>query len=154
MIASLAVAVLTNTWPFFVFRDLWPSGRFFYGVIFLLMSLGIIVPVLVAGVFAPDHVVIFIEWWEIALFAVFWGLETRRVARIRDEKLEEPDPDRGPLGALPHHSRRAVHQGGASERTGAPGLGANLGPTAWPTMHKCLDRKPAKRVNAALSLSL
>ena len=40
MIASLAVAVLTNTWPFFVFRDLWPSGRFFYGVIFRLMSLG------------------------------------------------------------------------------------------------------------------
>ena len=25
MIASLAVAVLTNTWPFFVFRGLWPS---------------------------------------------------------------------------------------------------------------------------------
>ena len=48
MIASLAVAVLTNTWPFFVFRDLWPSGRFFYGVIFLLMSFGIAVPVLVA----------------------------------------------------------------------------------------------------------
>ena len=97
MIASLAVAVLTNTWPFFVFRDLWPSGRFFYGVIFLLMSLGIILPVLVAGVFAPAHVVIFIEWWEIALFAVFWGLETRRVARRRDNKVEKRDPDRGPL---------------------------------------------------------
>ena len=97
MIASLAVAVLTNTWPFFVFRDLWPSGRFFYGVIFLLMSIGIAVPLLVARIFAPDHKVIFIEWWEIALFAIFWGLETRRVARIRDEKLEEPDPDRGPL---------------------------------------------------------
>jgi hypothetical protein len=41
--------------------------------------------------------VIFIEWWEIALFASFWGLETRRIARIRDEKLKEPDPDRGPL---------------------------------------------------------
>jgi hypothetical protein len=97
MIASLAVAVLTNTWPFYVFRDLWRSGRFFYGVIFLLMSFGIIVPVLVAGVFAPDHVVIFIEWWEIALFAVFWGLETRRVARVRDNKVEKRDPDRGPL---------------------------------------------------------
>ena len=97
MIASLAVAVLTNTWPFFVFRDLWRSGRFFYGVIFLLMSFGILVPVLVARAFAPEHVVIFIEWWEIALFAVFWGLETRRVARIRDNKVEKPDPDRGPL---------------------------------------------------------
>jgi hypothetical protein len=99
MIASLAVAVLTNTWPFYVLRlkDLWRSGRFFYGVIFLLMSVGILVPVLVARVFAPDHKVIFIEWWEIALFAIFWGLETRRLARIRDNKLEEPDPDRGPL---------------------------------------------------------
>ena len=99
MIASLAVAVLTNTWPFYVLRlkDLWRSGRFFYGVIFLLMSFGILVPLLVARVFAPDHKVIFIEWWEIALFAIFWGLETRRLARIRDEKLEEPDPDRGPL---------------------------------------------------------
>ena len=99
LIASLAVAVLTNTWPFYVLRlkDLWRSGRFFYGVIFLLMSIGIAVPLLVARIFAPDHKVIFIEWWEIALFAIFWGLETRRLARIRDEKLEEPDPDRGPL---------------------------------------------------------
>ena len=35
--------------------------------------------------------------WEIALFAIFWGLETRRLGHIRDEKLKEPDPDRGPL---------------------------------------------------------
>ena len=41
MIASLAVAVLTNTWPFYVWRlkDLWRSGRFFYGAIFLLIVL-------------------------------------------------------------------------------------------------------------------
>jgi hypothetical protein len=97
LIASLGVAVLTNTWPFFVFRDLWPSGRFFYGVIFLLMSFGILVPVLVARAFAPEHMVIFIEWWEIALFAIFWGLETRRVARVRDNTVKKPDPDRGPL---------------------------------------------------------
>jgi hypothetical protein len=97
MIASLAVAVLTNTWPFYVFRDLWPSGRFFYGVIFLLMTIGIAVPLLVARAFAPEHAVIFIEWWEIALFAVFWGLETRRVARLRDNKVEKRHPDRGPL---------------------------------------------------------
>jgi hypothetical protein len=78
-------------------KDLWRSGRFFYGVIFLLMSVGIAVPLLVARIFAPDHKVIFIEWWEIALFAIFWGLETRRLGRIRDEKLEESDPGRGPL---------------------------------------------------------
>jgi hypothetical protein len=115
MIASLAVAVLTNTWPFFVLRDLWPSGRFFYGVIFLLMSFGIIVPVLVAGVFAPDHVVIFIEWWEIALFAVFWGLETRRVARLRDNKVEKRHPDRGPLRE-PYRPRSASSPSRRSKR--------------------------------------
>jgi hypothetical protein len=97
MIASLAVAVLTHTWPFYMFRDLWPSGRFFYGVIFLLMTIGILVPVLLARVIAPEHVVIFIEWWEIALFAVFWGLETRRVARLRANTVKERHPAPGPL---------------------------------------------------------
>jgi hypothetical protein len=42
-------------------------------------------------------VVIFIEWWEIALFAVFWGLETRRVARIRANTVKERHPAPGPL---------------------------------------------------------
>jgi hypothetical protein len=97
LIGSLAVAVLTNTWPFFVYRDLWPSGRFFYGVIFLLMSVGIVVPVLVALRFAPGHMVIFIEWWEIALFALFWTLETRRVGRLRAGTVKKPDAGRGPL---------------------------------------------------------
>ena len=106
MIASLAVAVLTNTWPFYVFRDLRHSEKISYLVIFLLMTIGIAVPVLVARVFAPDHKVIFIEWWEIALFAVFWGLETRRVARLRDNKVEKPDPDRGPLKE-PHRTMAA-----------------------------------------------
>jgi hypothetical protein len=97
MTASLAVAVLTNTWPFYMFNDLWRSGRFFYLVIFVLMTIGIAVPLLVARVFAPEHVVIFIEWWEIALFAVFWGLETRRVARLRANTVKERHPAPGPL---------------------------------------------------------
>ena len=75
----------------------WPSGQFFYLVIFLLMTIGIAVPLLVARAFAPEHVVIFIEWWEIALFAVFWGLETRRVARLRANTVKKRHPDRGPL---------------------------------------------------------
>lgn len=99
LITSLAVAVLTNTWPLFALRDLWPSGRFFYLVIFVLMSVGILVPVLVSRIFAPDHVVIFIEWWEIALFAVFWGLETRRVSRLRANTLDIRTPS-GPLNEL------------------------------------------------------
>jgi hypothetical protein len=121
MIASLGVAVLTNTWPFYVFRDLWPSGRFFYGVIFLLMSFGILVPVLVARRIAPEHMVIFIEWWEIALFAIFWGLETRRVARLRAHTVEKPDADPGPLKE-PYRTTVGEQSTKASERekAGAP----------------------------------
>ena len=155
MIASLPVAVLTNTWPFFVFRDLWPSGRFFYGVIFLLMSLGIIVPVLAAGVFAPDHVVIFIEWWEIALFAVFWGLEIRRVARLRDNKVEKPDPNSAAHSGSPTAPRSASSPSRRSKRENRRArIRRQPGPNGLANYHKCLDMKPAKRVNAALSLSL
>jgi hypothetical protein len=32
-----------------------------------------------------------------SLFAIFWGLETRRVARVRANNVKKPDPDRGPL---------------------------------------------------------
>ena len=101
MIASLAVAVLTNTWPFFVFRDLWPSGRFFYLVILVLMSIGVAVPLMVARAVAPGHAVILVEWWEIALFAVFWWLETRRVVRRRADIVQKRHPDRGPLREPP-----------------------------------------------------
>ena len=96
MIASLAVAVLTNTWPFFVFRTCGRPGRFFYGGD---LPAGVVRDhrARAGGRVFADHVVIFIEWWEIALFAVFWGLETRRVARLRDNKVEKRDPDRGPL---------------------------------------------------------
>ena len=92
-IASLGVAVLTNTWPFYKFSDLRRSGRFSYLVIFGLMSIGIAVPLLVARVFAPDHMVILIEWWEIALFAAFWALETRRLR----PNVEKPPAERGRL---------------------------------------------------------
>jgi len=100
LIASLAVAVLTNTWPFYRLADLWSAGRFFYLVIFALMTLGALVPVLAARAFAPDHVVIFLEWWEIALFAVFWALETRREARQARGELND-DPAPGPLQQPP-----------------------------------------------------
>lgn len=106
MILSLAVSVLTNTWPFHKFGTLRESGRVFYGVIFLLMSAGVVVPVLVARVFAPEHVVIFIEWWEIALFAIFWGLETLRVARRGEKGAVKAEPDGG---ILREPARTEVH---------------------------------------------
>lgn len=96
LISSLAIAVLTNTWPFYSSKDLRKSGRRSYLVIFGLMSFGIAIPVLVARAITPEYVVIFIEWWEIALFAIFWGVESRRINRIRAKTLEQGLPN-GPL---------------------------------------------------------
>lgn len=94
LIASLAVAVLTNTWPFFRLADLRTSGRSAYLAIVVLMALGPLVAWAVARLLAPGHWVILLEWWEIGLFALFWLLETRRVARLHRGSLVEPAPDR------------------------------------------------------------
>ena len=147
--------MLTNTWPFFVFRNLWPSGRFFYGVIFPLIPFRIIVPVLVAGVFAPDHVVVFIEWWEIAACsgpllqngdsacAPVFGTTRWKTRPLTAAQLREP---------YRRHSQRALHGGGASEENRRARIRPTWAPTAWPTMHKCLDRKPAERVKCPRSV--
>jgi hypothetical protein len=45
---------------------------------------------------APGHLVILLEWWEIGLFATFWALETRRIARVR-ARSATPLPPTGPL---------------------------------------------------------
>ncbi|MDQ7991436.1 MAG: hypothetical protein AAGC63_01025 [Propionicimonas sp.] len=125
LIASLAVAVLTNTWPFYRFGDLWSAGRFFYLVVFALMTIGALVPVAVAAAFAPDHLVILIEWWEIALFALFWALETRREARQASGRLDD-DASPGPL----HQPRRGTGPERSAERVpGRPDAGLS-GPAA------------------------
>lgn len=107
LIASLVVAVLTNTWPFFTWGSaLWRSGRGNYLVIVALMTVGLVVPWLVSKAFAPDHLVLLVEWWEILLFIVFWAMETYRIERARTEDagpgpLNEPhrvqDPDARPV---------------------------------------------------------
>jgi hypothetical protein len=98
LICSLAVAVLTNTWPFYRFADLHASGRLAYLVIFGLMVLGPLLAAGVARLFAPGHWVILLEWWEIALFAIFWFLETRRIERLRGHgRPIERSPAPGPL---------------------------------------------------------
>lgn len=94
LICALAVAVWSHAWPRAAARrsselpephDLvYLTG---YRVIFVLMLLGPLIAWGIARVFAPGHLVIFLEWWEIALFCLFWVLETRRQARI-----EEPSP--------------------------------------------------------------
>lgn len=97
LLTSLAVAVLTNTWPFYRFSRLRTSGRLAYLVIFLLMVLGPLVAWAVSALLVPGHLVILLEWWEIALFGVFWALETRRIMRVRRGSIRVPSPDQGPL---------------------------------------------------------
>ncbi len=87
LIAALAVAVWSHAWPTVVTghevhaTDLEVAAG--YKTIFGLMLVGPLVAVLVHAFVAPDHTVIFLEWWEIVLFCVFWILETRRVAKVR-----------------------------------------------------------------------
>jgi hypothetical protein len=84
LIGALAVAVLSHAWPRVAAgrnvsqADLAVAGR--YKVIFVLMLAGAPLVALIVYLVSPDHWTIFVEWWEIALFCVFWLLETRRVA--------------------------------------------------------------------------
>ena len=56
-----------------------------------------------------DHRTLIIEWWEIVLFAVFWGRET---------VLNWNRPPR--VGTTREMHRDAVAQAAASARTGRP----------------------------------
>lgn len=96
LICSLAVAVLTNTWPFYRLEDLQESARRAYLVIFALMVLGPLLMWGLSALVAPGHLVILLEWWEIGLFAFFWLLETRRIARVRARSAKQLPPT-GPL---------------------------------------------------------
>ena len=94
LICALAVAVWSHAWPRTAARR---SGEQVqahelvdltgYRVIFVLMVLGPVLAWAAAAAFAPGRTVILLEWWEIGLFCLFWVLETRRQARVR-----EPSP--------------------------------------------------------------
>lgn len=92
LLSALAVAVWSHAWPQASARrvgqgpdpgDMAMQNR--YRVIVILMLLGPLAAWLVSYLFAPDHFVLVLEWWEIALFATFWALETRRlwIPRLR-----------------------------------------------------------------------
>lgn len=85
LICALAVAVWAHAWPRAAARrsresvsDRELADLTGYRVIFVLMLLGPLVAWVSARLVAPGHFVIFLEWWEIALFCLFWVLETRR----------------------------------------------------------------------------
>jgi hypothetical protein len=37
-----------------------------------------------------DYVVILLEWWELALFCVFWYIQTRRIGAMMKEREAAP----------------------------------------------------------------
>lgn len=92
-ICALAIGVWCHAWP----RTAASGGETLasaslvglrsYRAIFALMVAGPLVAWVGASLFAPGRMVILLEWWEIALFSVFWVLETRRQARA------SPQPD-------------------------------------------------------------
>ncbi|MGO0578046.1 hypothetical protein [Ornithinimicrobium panacihumi] len=90
LISALVVAVASHAWPQLTARQesrrvrpLDMAVRRRYQVIVGLMLVGPLVAWGLARVFAPGHLVIFLEWWEILLFCAFWALETRRIVRAR-----------------------------------------------------------------------
>lgn len=89
LICALAVAVWSHAWPRTAARRsdeaLEPHelvDLVGYRVIFVLMLLGPLVAWAAARALAPGHLVILLEWWEIALFCVYWVMETRRQGRV------------------------------------------------------------------------
>ncbi|MGV1009811.1 MAG: hypothetical protein ACOYBY_14550 [Dermatophilaceae bacterium] len=89
LIAALAVAVWSHAWPTVVARleaagpvpetDLAASRH--YRLIFAAMMLGPALFVLYR-LWDPDHWIILLEWWEIALFGWFWVRENIRTKAL------------------------------------------------------------------------
>lgn len=87
LIAALAVAVGSHAFPEALalvqgsevgyVTDL-GLRRAYRAILVLMVPVAFVVAAL-AWALARDHVVIVLEWWEIALFSLFWVLETRRI---------------------------------------------------------------------------
>lgn len=93
MICALVVAVASHAFPRLTARQesrtvrpVDVAVRRSYQVIVVLMLLGPLGAWGLARLFAPGHLVIFLEWWEILLFCAFWTLETRRIVRARQSE--------------------------------------------------------------------
>lgn len=90
LLAALVVAVWSHAWPLAAARrtgDGVANGEVAaqngYRIILVLMLAGPVVVGLVSWFVAPEHFVLLLEWWEIALFAVFWSMETKRLSHAR-----------------------------------------------------------------------
>lgn len=87
-ICALALGVWSHAWPRTAARGGEPveevalRGLAAYRAIFVLMVAGPLIAWAVSEALASGSLVILLEWWEIALFCIFWVLETRRQSRI------------------------------------------------------------------------
>lgn len=96
LIAALAVAVWSHAFPESVAQQedhaVSAADRRYkrwYRLILLLMTVGAIAVASITWVLAREHVVIFLEWWEILLFCVFWVIQTRRVGALLRERGDD-----------------------------------------------------------------
>jgi hypothetical protein len=83
LIAGLAVAVACHAWPREVAAresETDVRGRRTYKALFFAMLAGPVIA-LIVNAFFSGHVVIFLEWYEIALFGVFWHADTRHIGK-------------------------------------------------------------------------
>ncbi len=94
LLGALVVATATHAWPQVAARRshetlprLQTDGLLGYRVIVGLMGLGPLFAWGMARLFAPGHFILFLEWWEIGLFCLFWGLENLKVAAERRQRL-------------------------------------------------------------------
>lgn len=93
LITGLAIAVFFHAFPKLVEQlesrpvteaDIEFQGK--YRLILTLMVLGPAAALVAAFVGRTDHLVILLEWWELALFCVFWIIQTLRIHKMMEER--------------------------------------------------------------------
>lgn len=94
LLCALIAAVWSHAWPRTAagegeqLRAVDVSRLPAYQAIFFAMLAGPVVAWVASAAFAPGHVVIFLEWWVIALFCTFWVVETLRQEAAERRLLE------------------------------------------------------------------
>lgn len=103
LLLALAVAVWSHAWPRASARSVGDRVEVSevafqnrYRVIFVLMAAGPLAAWALSAAFAPKHFILILEWWEIAMFAAFWALESRRLKYDDRSGRSQPDPEKQP----------------------------------------------------------
>ncbi len=87
LMCALAIGVWSHAWPIAAARQgeeperSATAGLAVYRIVFVAMLAGPLLAWGAAALWAPGKMVILLEWWVIALFCLFWVLETLRQTR-------------------------------------------------------------------------